>query len=222
MKQNKIESYILDKINSGVWKINEQIPNEKLLINEVGLSKMTIRKTIEKLKEREILYSVQGKGVYVSPFYKNFIINDLGKIIGSQKTVILPTRTPFPENSLKYFQKIYHLNLKNFVSYIKLYIRNDKVIAYSINWVDNSSLFFKQAELYKLKEISIPKESISKIISIVKMELATETDQKFLLIDTNNYVPTKYSYNIQINQKILMFQIIKIHPRYFTSFELNK
>ena len=56
------------KINAGQWKPGEQLPPERQLAKEQGLSVGTVRKAMEQLVHAGYCYRVQGKGTFVSDY----------------------------------------------------------------------------------------------------------------------------------------------------------
>lgn len=57
---------LLERIESGTYPTDEKIPSEKELCEEFGISRMTLRQVITWLVRDGKLYSIQGKGTYVS------------------------------------------------------------------------------------------------------------------------------------------------------------
>lgn len=91
----QLAQIIEQKINSGEFAPDERIPSETELGLEYGLSRMTVRKALELLIEKNILYAQQGKGTFVAkPMVDQavFQINDFFADIknqGMQPTVKL-------------------------------------------------------------------------------------------------------------------------------------
>lgn len=61
-----VYNYLLQLINNEL-KEHNKIPSESQLCEEFGLSRLTVRQGINKLKNEGFLYSRQGSGNYVSP-----------------------------------------------------------------------------------------------------------------------------------------------------------
>lgn len=64
-KALKIASDIERKIHKGVYKEGDKLPTEMQLCDVYDVSRMTIRKALEKLIEHGWLYRIQGSGNYV-------------------------------------------------------------------------------------------------------------------------------------------------------------
>ena len=65
MKVDKIEEYILEKIKNEEYIKGEMINSENQLSQKFNVSRMTVRKAIENLIQRNYLYRKHGKGTYV-------------------------------------------------------------------------------------------------------------------------------------------------------------
>ncbi|MGL4453965.1 MAG: GntR family transcriptional regulator [Sarcina sp.] len=64
-KALKIASDLERKIHKGVYKEGDKLPTEMQLCDQYDVSRMTIRKALEKLIEHGWLYRIQGSGNYV-------------------------------------------------------------------------------------------------------------------------------------------------------------
>ena len=62
----QLEEIILQNLENEVWKPNTRIPSESELSREYGVSRMTIRVTLERLVSNGLLYRVPGKGTFVA------------------------------------------------------------------------------------------------------------------------------------------------------------
>ncbi len=62
----QLEEIILLKLENQVWKPNSRIPSESELSQEYGISRMTIRGTLDRLVSNGLLYRVPGKGTFVA------------------------------------------------------------------------------------------------------------------------------------------------------------
>jgi len=63
-KYTLVENYIIKAIKSG--ELTDKLPGERNLAKDLGFSYMTIRKAIENLVTKEILYKIPTKGTYVN------------------------------------------------------------------------------------------------------------------------------------------------------------
>lgn len=55
-----------DKIESGAWKVNDQIPTEKELCDTFNVSKATVRLALSELEKQGYVKKLQGRGTFVS------------------------------------------------------------------------------------------------------------------------------------------------------------
>jgi len=63
----QLRRIIRDKIITGEFKSDEQIPPEVEICREYGVSRITVRKAIESLIQEDLLRTRQGKGTFVTP-----------------------------------------------------------------------------------------------------------------------------------------------------------
>ncbi len=62
----QVERLILDLIGRGTFSPGRRLPSERELADRLGISRMTVRTAISNLVADEFLYSVSGKGTFVS------------------------------------------------------------------------------------------------------------------------------------------------------------
>ena len=62
----QIRAYIYEKIKSGDWNPGDQIPSERELSEQFGVSRNTIRQALMKLENEGFLHRAQGQGTFVS------------------------------------------------------------------------------------------------------------------------------------------------------------
>ncbi len=65
---SRLQQELALKINAGQWKPGEQIPPERQLAKEHGLSVGTVRKALEQLVHAGYCYRIQGKGTFVADY----------------------------------------------------------------------------------------------------------------------------------------------------------
>ncbi|MCR5536299.1 MAG: FCD domain-containing protein [Succinivibrio sp.] len=61
----QISDYLRSQIESGVWKVGEQIPSETVMTKELGVSRASLRTVISRFSALGILKAEQGKGCYL-------------------------------------------------------------------------------------------------------------------------------------------------------------
>ncbi len=67
----KIREDIINNILSGVYSPHDMIETQEYFSQKFGVSRATIRKALDELVERQILYTVQGKGTFVADVRAN-------------------------------------------------------------------------------------------------------------------------------------------------------
>lgn len=223
MKSNpkiELEAFILDKIGSGEWKTNQKLPVEPELMELAGISKMTVRKIISKLKERNILYSIESKGVFVSPFHEYGIIKKLSNRLGATETKFIHYDLEIP----KFFEDRLQLDINlpkgTSLSYLKAYLKDDEVLGYTKNWLNNSFCGFSYNKVFKSEVDVHCNADYEKVISINKMEPIDDLDRKYLSLSTG-YIPTTYTYYLGKQRQIILLRVTKILPHLFESLNVQ-
>lgn len=64
----QLKHIILDEIESGKFKVGEQLPTETELCEKYNVSRITVRRAISELVADKVLYKKQGKGTFVSEY----------------------------------------------------------------------------------------------------------------------------------------------------------
>lgn len=62
---NQVVEYLKHNIESGNWSVGEKIPSENQLVEELGVSRSSIRTALQHLIGLGVLESVHGKGTYL-------------------------------------------------------------------------------------------------------------------------------------------------------------
>jgi DNA-binding LacI/PurR family transcriptional regulator len=65
-KYHAIRNKIRERIKSGALLPGAKLPPERIIAEEFGVSRLTVRTAISRLLDEEILYSIHGSGTYVS------------------------------------------------------------------------------------------------------------------------------------------------------------
>ena len=88
----QIKEQIIMLINTQVYKPNDQLPSIRSLSNELNINVNTIKRAFAELENDNVVYSVQGKGVFISenPLGSDRIVNaaleDAKIVLTSAKT----------------------------------------------------------------------------------------------------------------------------------------
>jgi GntR family transcriptional regulator, histidine utilization repressor len=62
----KVKQHILDCIEGGQWRAGQRIPSENMLVDSLGVSRMTVNRALRELAEEGILSRSQGVGTFVA------------------------------------------------------------------------------------------------------------------------------------------------------------
>lgn len=62
----RVKQAIISQIREGVWKANQRVPSESELVNELGVSRMTINRALRELTSEGYLLRMQGVGTFVA------------------------------------------------------------------------------------------------------------------------------------------------------------
>ena len=62
----RVKQAIIGQIRAGVWKPHQRIPSESELVNEIGVSRMTINRALRELTSEGFLIRMQGVGLFYS------------------------------------------------------------------------------------------------------------------------------------------------------------
>lgn len=61
----KMMQVLIHKIEIGALKENDKLPSEQELGNQFNISRITVRKALEELQNRNFIYKKQGQGSFV-------------------------------------------------------------------------------------------------------------------------------------------------------------
>ena len=63
----QIKAYIKREIDTGQWKVGQQIPSEHQLAEDFQVSRMTARRAVQELADEGLLERSVGLGTFVAP-----------------------------------------------------------------------------------------------------------------------------------------------------------
>ena len=73
--KTQVYDLILDFIVDGKYRDNDMLPPERILCEELGVSRTVVREAIKSLETRGILTVIHGKGIKVNPSNSHDIAN---------------------------------------------------------------------------------------------------------------------------------------------------
>lgn len=85
-KYRRIATLLKQKIDSGLYAHSEPLPSELELCKKYSVSRSTITKALDELRNMNIIYTVQGSGSYVDKRYISAASNEFSNII----SILLP------------------------------------------------------------------------------------------------------------------------------------
>ncbi|OZI33505.1 GntR family transcriptional regulator [Bordetella genomosp. 5] len=65
-KASAMRAAILDHLHTGAWPAGHRLPTERALCDQYGLSRSTVRRTLQQLKEQGLISQRVGSGTYVN------------------------------------------------------------------------------------------------------------------------------------------------------------
>lgn len=93
LEQKSVKDQIFDQLMSqiinGVWKPGDKIPSENELTAIMGVSRISVREAIQKLKAMELIETHRGKGSFVKEFTTSSYLQTLTPMLLLSKEDIL-------------------------------------------------------------------------------------------------------------------------------------
>ena len=65
-RYQQVKDYICERIDHGIWTIDQRVPSEHELVAELGVSRMTVNRAVRELTDLGRLRRVQGLGTFVA------------------------------------------------------------------------------------------------------------------------------------------------------------
>ncbi|MEV7010151.1 GntR family transcriptional regulator [Streptosporangium sp. NPDC051022] len=62
----QIATVIKQRIDQGLYAVDEQVPSEHQIVQEFGVARGTARKVLVRLREEGVVYAVRGLGNFVT------------------------------------------------------------------------------------------------------------------------------------------------------------
>jgi GntR family transcriptional regulator len=74
------QSYLLDLIEDGAYQPGEQLPSEKELASQLGISRATLREALLNLEQEGVVVRRHGVGTFVAPGYEHRLESGLERL----------------------------------------------------------------------------------------------------------------------------------------------
>lgn len=82
MKYETVKQTLRNEIMDGKYRINEKLPTESALMKRFNVSRYTIRRAVGDLENEHYIYRIQGGGMFVQDWQRDWTENEKNKIIG--------------------------------------------------------------------------------------------------------------------------------------------
>ncbi|RXJ70323.1 hypothetical protein CRV08_01800 [Halarcobacter ebronensis] len=196
----KLYDEILQNIKSKKYSCCDKLPSENIFAKEFGVNRHTVRQALSLLKDEGFIYTVKGKGNYISNIQIPYSISDKSSF--SQKIMDLgyePKTKLLSADIVKpseYIAKQLGLNSKVNVIELKLlrYV-NDLPIAVSFSYFDAfyyreiiDNLNMEPFSLYNILNKCYPEMEITKISTVFEAQNPTNEISDYLMMPTNTPV----------------------------------
>lgn len=82
VKYETVKQTLRNEIIDGKYKINEKLPTESALMKRFNVSRYTIRRAVGDLENEHYIYRIQGGGMFVQDWQRDWTKSEKNKIIG--------------------------------------------------------------------------------------------------------------------------------------------
>ena len=210
-----IANYIEKKIFNNDYPKNERLPSERNLAEEYGVTRMTIRNSIEYLVSKGLLEKRLGSGNYVKRTSLNLNLNEQLSFSEKSHFSDKTSRTEVIE-----FEKIYNSKIskifnldkdKEFSKIKRLRYLDEEVVNIEITYLlcemfpDISIEIMEKSKYDYVENFITIKESFNKIIPIIP-DMDT---QKIFHIDSNT--PIFYKTSLGLTTKNIIFEYSELY-----------
>ncbi len=72
----QLKQQILEYITAGILHDDEQLPSVRMLATSLGINPNTVAKAYQKLEDKKIIYTIPGKGCYITTKYVDELIRE--------------------------------------------------------------------------------------------------------------------------------------------------
>lgn len=186
----QVANYLREQINSRHLQPGTLLPSEQTLIQELGVSRITVRQALDALEREGLVYRVHGKGTYVNhPRIKTRVstidsfTHDIQRM-GKQPGTVLIERglaVAPPEG----VAALGVGSQDELLRVVRLRTADQKPIALAISWLNTvlypalHDLDYSQLSLYELLETELGLKLVS-AQTRVQADLATEAECTYL------------------------------------------
>jgi DNA-binding GntR family transcriptional regulator len=194
----KLYEKILNNIENKKYNNYDKLPSENEFAKEFCVNRHTIRQALELLKSEGFIYTILGKGTYISNIKVPYSISD--KSSYSSKILDLgyePKTTLLGVDIIEASEDVAKnlgINTKlKVIEFRLLRFANDLPISISYSYFDAylyreliNNLDCKPFSLYKILEKSYPNLEVTKISTIFESVMATKEQSTLLMMPSNS------------------------------------
>ena len=194
----KLYEKILNNIENKKYNNYDKLPSENEFAKEFSVNRHTIRQALELLKSEGFIYTILGKGTYISNIKVPYSISD--KSSYSSKILDLgyePKTTLLGVDIIEASEDVARnlgINTKlKVIEFRLLRFANDLPISISYSYFDAylyreliNNLDCKPFSLYKILEKSYPNLEVTKISTIFESVMATKEQSTLLMMPSNS------------------------------------
>ena len=203
-KYRQLELAIAEGVSNGVLVKNTQLPSINKMVANYDMSRDTVVKAYNLLRERGIIVSTQGKGFYITGDYnldkkKVFVLfNELNaykevlhKSLLSALGESVEVDTFFHNHNLDIFEYLIDKSLGNYTHYVIMptFNTNKERVLKAIQRIPPKKLFLIDRHLGKTKGASIYQDFRSDALQgLLQLGKATEKYQRICVLYQENYL----------------------------------
>lgn len=190
----EIVEKIKNDINKGIIKPGEMMKSENTLCEEFGVSRMTIRKSFSVLANEGYIYSVPGKGYYLSEpnldqyvFYYNEISN-IEKVTEGSRMMGVNIIKP----DIEIMINLQITDNKYVIAIKRILINEEKPIAYDIKYIPyNRGIPIVEKEIHysTFPEMVAQKKSLFAIRKELKIKSVLSNEELNKVLELNDISP---------------------------------
>jgi DNA-binding FadR family transcriptional regulator len=92
IKATDITTILRDRIEEGIWRTHESLPNERSLAEEFGVARNTVRNALQTLEDEDLISREVGRGTIVKQRTSDELRRVLERISGASPLDILNLR----------------------------------------------------------------------------------------------------------------------------------
>lgn len=178
----QLENIIKKRIEEGIYKIDEKIPSERTLSEELKISRMTISKAICNLVEEGILYRKRGQGTFVSKNKVDFFPGLMGF------TEIMESKGMRPSSKVIYQSVI--MPDKHLCEKLKITENQEVIFTQRLRLADNEIINLEESYVPyylcpKLLEADLSVESIYKLLTDEGYKLSKAEQEVQAILSSN-------------------------------------